>query len=172
MQLTRAADYAVRVMLELELNPGGGRMTQDELAERAQVPVQFLGKVLQSLARAGLTHSYRGVQGGFELTRRGAEINLLQIVEAVEGPIHLDARFAVVQNAPPVRAMVTHQVWRNAELAMTGVLRQASLEDLAQMAMAAQSAPPEVIVPLALAPDEALLAELPEALEGAVAGAH
>ncbi|MCX6595402.1 MAG: Rrf2 family transcriptional regulator [Acidobacteria bacterium] len=136
MRLTRATDYAVRVMMRLALKPRGGRMTQEELAEQARVPVQFLGKVMQSLVRAGLANSHRGVMGGFELTRPGTEITLLQIVEATDGPIHLDARFAVTPGERLPESIAADQVWRQAATAMTEVLRNASLADLALLAAA------------------------------------
>ena len=134
MRLTRATDYAVRVMMRLALKPGGGRMTQEELAEQARVPVQFLGKVLQSLVRAGLASSHRGVQGGFELTRPGTEINLLQIVEATDGPIQLEARFAIPAGERLPESLAADEVWHHAATAMTDVLRNASLADLARLA--------------------------------------
>lgn len=109
-------------------------MTQEELAEQARVPVQFLGKVLQSLVRAGLASSHRGVQGGFELSRPGAEINLLQIVEATDGPIQLEARFTIPAGERLPESVAADEVWRQAATAMTDVLRNASLAELVQLA--------------------------------------
>jgi Rrf2 family protein len=90
MQLTRAADYAVRVMIHLAGLPPGTRASRGELARAAECPEQFLSKVLQSLTRAGLVISHRGNTGGFELpeARRGATI--LNVVQAIEGPVRLN----------------------------------------------------------------------------------
>ena len=53
MQLTRAADYAVRVMIHLASLPPGARVSRSELSAAAECPEQFLCKVLQNLTRAG-----------------------------------------------------------------------------------------------------------------------
>ena len=67
MQLTRAADYAVRVMIHLAKLEPGARASRGELAVAAECPEQFLAKVLQSLTHAGLVVSHRGNTGGFEI---------------------------------------------------------------------------------------------------------
>ena len=162
MRITRATDYAVRVMMRLAVNPDSGRMTQIELAEQAGVPAQFLGKVLQSLVKAGLAHSHRGVLGGFELARPSAEINLLQIVEAIDGPIQLEARFALASPGRPTETDPAAQVWRRAAQAMAAVLRDAALDDLIR----SSAAPPvysdvEPILDDDVTPDAARLISLP-----------
>jgi cytochrome b6-f complex iron-sulfur subunit len=67
MQLTRAADYAVRVMIHLATLPAGTRISRDSLAAATEVPTHFLSKVLQQLSRARLIAVQRGTSGGFSL---------------------------------------------------------------------------------------------------------
>src|ERR1700690_4110409 len=90
MQLTRAADYAVRVMIHLASFPPGTRVSRADLAQAAECPEQFLSKVLQSLTHAGLVVSHRGNTGGFELSADHRSASVLQIIEAVEGPARLN----------------------------------------------------------------------------------
>src|SRR5215472_18617351 len=90
MQLTRAADYAVRVMLHLAKLEPGSRASRGELAAAADCPEQFLAKVLQSLTHAGLVISHRGNTGGFELPLERREASLLDVIEAIEGPRRLN----------------------------------------------------------------------------------
>ena len=90
MQLTRAADYGVRVMIHLAGLPPGTRVSRSELSVAAECPEQFLCKVLQSLTRVGLVASHRGNTGGFELEEGRRDATLLEVVEAVEGPIRLN----------------------------------------------------------------------------------
>src|SRR5947209_5952778 len=90
MQLTRAADYAVRVMMHMAALPPGSRTSRSALAVAASCPEQFLSKVLQDLTRAGLVVSHRGNTGGFELPALSVGVSVLDVVEAVEGPIHLN----------------------------------------------------------------------------------
>ena len=90
MQLTRAADYAVRVMIHLASQPEGSVVSKTVLAKAAEAPESFLSKILQTLARAGLIQARRGVVGGFLLLPRGAQASLLDVVESIDGPIALN----------------------------------------------------------------------------------
>src|SRR3982751_4362238 len=90
MQLTRAADYAVRVMMHMAGLKPGTRTSRSELANAAGCPDQFLSKVLQDLTRAGLVISHRGNTGGFELPPVRGTASVLEVVEAVEGPLRLN----------------------------------------------------------------------------------
>jgi Rrf2 family protein len=131
MQLTRAADYAVRVMVHLAALPAGTRANREALAEAAQVPSQFMGKVLQSLTRAQLILSYRGAQGGFELARPSARINMLEVIEAIEGPICLNVCLAGDEACGRRWWCGAHDVWRDAQASLVAVLRNAPLDRLA-----------------------------------------
>ena len=132
MTLTRAADYAVRVMVHLAELPPGTRASRAELAVNADCPNQFLSKVLQNLTRAGLVISHRGNTGGFELpaTRRGTTI--LEIVEAMEGPLALNLCLTCTYACPRQAWCPSHGVWAEAQRAMADVLRRTSISDLAR----------------------------------------
>src|SRR3982751_5582916 len=90
MQLTGAADYAVRVMMHMAGLPPGTRTSRADLANAANCPEQFLSKVLQDLTHAGLVTSHRGNPGGFKPPPLHYGASVLQVVEAVEGPIRLN----------------------------------------------------------------------------------
>jgi Rrf2 family protein len=89
MRLTRATDYAVRVLSYLGAQPAGVRVTRKELIEKAGVPPAFLNKIIRHLASAGLIDARPGVNGGCTLTAPPNEISLLRIVETIEGPVEL-----------------------------------------------------------------------------------
>jgi Rrf2 family protein len=135
MQLTRAADYAVRVMIHLAGLPPETRASRAELAVAAECPEQFLSKVLQSLTRAGLVLSHRGNTGGFELPNMKPTVTLLEIVEAIEGPMRLNVCLSDHSCTRQERCPA-HDVWVDAQAAMAQVLRSANIGDLAQQAAA------------------------------------
>ncbi|MBW2454041.1 MAG: Rrf2 family transcriptional regulator [Deltaproteobacteria bacterium] len=83
--LSSSAEYALRAMVWLAAHPSG-RQTTQQIGEATGVPVAYLSKVLQSLARAKLVRSQRGLGGGFALARPAGEITALHIVDAVDGP--------------------------------------------------------------------------------------
>jgi Rrf2 family protein len=132
MQLTRAADYAVRVMIHLAGLPPGARASRGELARAAECPEQFLSKVLQSLTRAGLVISHRGNTGGFELLEAHRGASLLDVVQAIEGPVRLNLCLTSDHACGRQQSCPAHGVWAEAQKAMLGVLESASIGQLAK----------------------------------------
>jgi Rrf2 family protein len=131
MQLTRAADYAVRVMIHLASQPEGTVISKSILAKASEAPESFLSKILQSLARAGLIQARRGVVGGFQLLDRGAQSSLLDVVESIDGPIALNICLGVGVACHRQPDCAAHAVWLRAQTAMLSVLREAKIADMA-----------------------------------------
>src|ERR1035438_7916396 len=90
MQLTRAADYAVRAMIHLAAKPAHERALLPALARATGTPESFLSKVLQALCRAGMIESRRGQSGGFEILDRGRQASMREVIEAIDGPIYIN----------------------------------------------------------------------------------
>jgi Rrf2 family protein len=134
MQLTRAADYAVRVMVHMAAIPPGTRANRTDLAASIDCPEQFLSKVLQSLTKAGLITSHRGNTGGFELPQSRLCTTVLEIVEAVEGPIHLNTCLKSLQECAHAAACPAYPVWMKAQQSLVEVLRSFSIAELARQA--------------------------------------
>jgi len=141
MQLTRAADYAVRVMIHLAGLPSGTRTSRGHLAVAADCPEQFLSKVMQSLTRAGLVVSHRGNTGGFELAAMHRGASLLEVIEAIEGPIYLNVCLNRDQSCTRKGWCPAHPVWVEAQSAMVAVLRRVTIGELSQKAGPADGRP-------------------------------
>lgn len=90
MQITRQADYAVRAVLYLARTGTTERAATSTIAEEQRIPPSFLAKIISQLSIAGLLHTSRGARGGVTLAREPKEINLLEVVEAIDGPIQLN----------------------------------------------------------------------------------
>ena len=138
MQITRAADYAVRVMVHLSSLPPGSRLQRRELVELSEAPESFLGKVLQRLVWSGLITSRRGGGGGFELAVRAEKISVLKVVEAIDGPIHLNLCVPGASGCDRSLACAVHPVWVEAQSALVKVLGGASMSALAKRRRRAQ----------------------------------
>ncbi len=89
MQITRQADYAVRAVLHLARS-GEVRTATSAIAEEQRIPPSFLAKIVSQLSIAGLLHTSRGARGGVTLARDPKEITLLEVIEAIDGPIQLN----------------------------------------------------------------------------------
>jgi Rrf2 family protein len=115
MQITRQADYAVRAVLYLSGLDNGRRAPTSEIALKQHIPPSFLAKIVSQLSIAGIVQTSRGARGGVSLARAADEISLLEVVEAIDGPIMLnecviDANACVFGNNCPVQ-----DVWCNAQ---------------------------------------------------------
>ena len=131
MQLTRAADYGVRIMIHLASLPLGTRQNLSALAQAGDVADNFLSNVLQQLGRAGLIDSQRGINGGFALAKPAEAITMLDIVEAIEGRLLLNTCLAPGESCGRKSWCPAHTVWVEAQAAMAGVLRKATIASLA-----------------------------------------
>lgn len=87
MRLSRTLAYAIQAMVLLSDQRGKGSLTCHQMAKAAGMPERFLLQLLRSLVRSGLLRSSRGVHGGYWLERAPEEITLLEIFEAVDGPL-------------------------------------------------------------------------------------
>jgi Rrf2 family protein len=131
MQLTRAADYGVRVMIQLTAVTGNGRVSLPRLAHATGAPQSFLSKVLQSLTRAGLISSRRGQLGGFHITPRGAAASMRDVIEAIDGAICLNLCLVPGRSCARKPRCPAHPVWIEAQQAMMDVLSGATIASLA-----------------------------------------
>jgi len=136
MQLTRAADYGVRVMIQLALPAVHGRVSLPELAQATGAPESFLSKVLQALAHAGLISSRRGQLGGFRISARGRAASMRDVIEAIDGPICLNVCLMPGRSCSRKLRCPAHPVWIKAQQAMLEVLSSTRVT-----AMAAQARP-------------------------------
>lgn len=142
MQITRAADYAVRVMVYLAAMPPGVRLQRNTLVELSEAPNSFLSKILQRLVSARLISSYRGAGGGFELAMPASSISLLNVVEAIDGPVQLNVCVHGAEGCGRQLSCVVHSVWTEAQRALVNILGSASIEVLAREAQSSLPIPP------------------------------
>jgi Rrf2 family protein len=87
MKLSRTVAYAVRATLQLAQCPQGMPIPCSKLASEGHMPERFLLQILRNLVTHGILRSTRGVEGGYALTRPPEQISLLEVIEAIEGPI-------------------------------------------------------------------------------------
>jgi Rrf2 family protein len=91
LRLSKRSDYALIAMRHLATPGAKASSSARELAERFDIPVELLAKVLQKLARAGLLVSHQGIRGGYVLARPALEISVADIIVAVDGPLTVTA---------------------------------------------------------------------------------
>ena len=134
LQLTRAADYGVRVMIHLATLPERQRALLPALAKATAAPSSFLSKVLQALCRAGFIDSRRGQSGGFEILPPGRDASIRAIVECIEGPVCLNLCLASTASCQRKPHCPAHTIWNKAQEAVLNVLNSTTVAELASEA--------------------------------------
>lgn len=129
MRVSARSDYALRAVAELAV-AGEDRLKRDVIAERQNIPVEFLESVLLSLKHAGIVQSQRGVGGGFRLARPAAEISLGDVIRAVDGPM-ADVRGDRAEDTEyPGPARRLQDIWIAVRASLREILDGTSVEDL------------------------------------------
>ena len=84
--LSKTAEYALRAIVYIALSDAQGlKAGIKEIAKELELPVHFMGKILQDLVRKGVISSVKGPGGGFFLHRAASDINLLEVVQVIDG---------------------------------------------------------------------------------------
>ena len=89
MRFTKAEDYGLYGVLYLAEQETGRVVPLSEVSREQDVPEKFLAKIFQSLSKAGIVKSHRGVKGGFTLARAPQDITVRELVETIQGPYFL-----------------------------------------------------------------------------------
>ena len=89
MQFTKAEEYGMLGVLYLSEKVAGTITPLSEIAEAKGIPDKFLAKIFQSLSRASIVRSHRGVRGGFSLAKDPREVTVKEVLESIHGPYHL-----------------------------------------------------------------------------------
>ncbi len=85
MQFTKAEEYGLFGAVHLAKQPPGSVISLTEISEAQNIPDKFLAKIFQSMTRAGILKSHRGVRGGFSLLKRPKKVTIADILNAIQG---------------------------------------------------------------------------------------
>lgn len=130
MQITRQADYAARAVLHLARTGNNEQVSTGHVAKEQRIPPAFLAKIISQLSIAGILQTSRGARGGIRLARRPEQITLLEVIEAIDGPIKLNVCVrgegtCLFEDNCPIQS-----VWCDIQNEMTAKLRNANFAQL------------------------------------------
>jgi Rrf2 family cysteine metabolism transcriptional repressor len=147
MLFSTKAEYGVRLMVELGRREGHGEsdcepVALSAVAEAEVLPLSYLEHLVAKLREAGLVASVRGAHGGYRLARPAAEIGMLEVVQALEGPIapmecfeeEREGRVLCSHEADGDRACATKLLWTRVHGGITKALTGTTLAELVEFA--------------------------------------
>ena len=132
MRIPMKVDYAVRALMELADTYGSGTKQSADIAERWNIPAPYLDQLLTALRKAGLVASVRGPQGGHALARNPSSITVLEVFEALEGPIQPIDCLEDNPRCSFSRACAIQDVWSEVQSTVSHLLSGVTIGDLAR----------------------------------------
>ena len=151
LQVSRKIDYALRAVIHLASEDDSERACSvSEIATRERIPRQFLVKIIQELIHKGLVRSRRGPHGGYVLARPAKDVTFREVIEAVEGPIHLNVCLDPAEGCNLSDDCTMHGVWKAGQERMLEVYRATRLDQMAapQPARKRVSSPGAIALPV------------------------
>jgi Rrf2 family cysteine metabolism transcriptional repressor len=132
MKISTKGDYGTRALLDLAINWGNGPILLRDVAQRQQIPLLYLQRLISPLVAGGIVRSTRGARGGVWLARRPEDIRLNEVIQLLEGSI---APLECVDNPRTCNqseSCAARDIWGEAKEAMNGVLESTTLQDLVE----------------------------------------
>jgi Rrf2 family protein len=111
MQITRQADYALRAVIFLSRLDDDQKASTSAIAEEQKIPPSFLAKIVSQLSLAGLIQTSRGARGGVSLARPPEKISVLDVIEAIDGPVMLNECAVNPDNCTFGESCPLQQIW-------------------------------------------------------------
>ena len=130
MQFTKAEEYGIHGVIYLAERNDSAVTPLSEISEAKDIPEKFLAKIFQSLSRAGIVRSHRGVRGGVPLAKAPAEITVKEVLEAIQGPYHLSKCIKDDQICERSELCALRQLLRAAEERLVSVFEEHTIADL------------------------------------------
>jgi len=91
LRLSKKTDYALLALQHLASEGASGHASARAIAERFDIPLELLAKILQQLAHYGLVAAHKGVHGGYHLARPPDVISIADVIQAIDGPVTFTA---------------------------------------------------------------------------------
>ena len=130
MQISRRVDYGLRAVIYLSNQDPEKCCSIAEIAKQQRVPRKFLEKIIQELTRGGLIKSKRGSCGGYTLARAPDAISFFDVVQAIEGPLAVNACLDEPLGCDQSPRCTMLGVWSDLQRKITEVLTQTTIADL------------------------------------------
>lgn len=134
MKLTTLSRYGVRCLFDIAYYGNGESVRASQISRRQEISLNYIGQILLKLKKGGLVNSKRGRSGGYTLSLPPEEIDLLAIMDAVEGPLCLIHCIEDNSNCKLKKKCVTHDIWEEACTSIKDYFSEKTILDLIQMA--------------------------------------
>lgn len=139
MRLTTKGRYAVTAMLDLAFHSQKHPVTLTDIATRQTISLSYLEQLFARLRKAGMVKGVRGPGGGYTLSRAAREINIAEIIEAVDEPVD-STKCGGKSNCHNNQPCITHDLWMGLSEQIRAYLKEITLGQLLERDMVSEVA--------------------------------
>ncbi len=130
MKISTKGRYGLRILLDLALHDSGEPRLSRDIAGSQQISEKYLSRLIIALREAGLVRAIRGARGGFRLRKQPAEISLLEVVEAMEGPLSIVDCVRCPAQCGRAEACATRSAWAEINTAIRDRMSRVTLQEI------------------------------------------
>lgn len=131
MEITKKTEYAISALIELAMNMGT-YISSKEIAQRQDIPANFLPQIMALLGTAGWVEGVRGPGGGVRMIVDPASISVKDVIELIEGRVAISRCLTNEMGCSRLGRCPLHSVWQDAQTALMGVLIRTTIANLAE----------------------------------------
>jgi FeS assembly SUF system regulator len=132
LRITKLTDYGIVLLVQLANGERQRSQNARTMAEATSLPLPVVSKILKALAQGGLLTSQRGSKGGYALARRPEEINVAEIIDALEGPIALMECSVGPGHCEQETSCPVRDPWQRINQAILETLKHVTLRELVE----------------------------------------
>ena len=132
MLLSKTSEYALQALIYLAAQPPGESVLSRDISDYLHVPAQYLAKILQDLAKRGVLDSFKGRGGGFVMRPGAEQLNILEVVEIVEGQPFGQGCVLGLKACADETACPVHTQWKPLKAEVVGLLSKQTIGSMAE----------------------------------------
>lgn len=133
MRLSTKGRYGTRLMLNLAIHTGNGPVLLKNIAKEEDISVGYLEQIVPQLKTAGLINSVRGARGGYALSKAPRDIKLLDIIQALEGPMNFAGCVGDAKKCGRSGDCAVRDIWVSLSGIMSQAMRKLTLSDILEI---------------------------------------
>lgn len=130
MRVSTKGRYGLRTLVDIALHQNKGAVTLNDIAKRQEISVKYLWQVINPLKTSGLLSVTRGAKGGYALARRPDEIDMLEVVSTLEGPLSLVECLISEDACDRIDTCVARSVWMEVNQTVAKALKGITLAEV------------------------------------------
>lgn len=132
MKLSTKSRYGTRALLDITLHCDKGPVHLKDLAKRQELSLKYLEQIILILKASGFIRSIRGASGGYTLAKNPSDIKILDIIQALEGPLSIVECIDIPELCSRTEECATREIWKDVQIAINDILGSMTLTELAE----------------------------------------